>query len=717
MNEAERWKRVILSLPDRVFFDLMRNYLGHIPTPFNKHSLIRRLVRFLRAKGTQTRIAALLDGRDRQIMTAVMVLTDPDFEELYRILEDDFSYLDLQRAVVNLERRLVLFSEREGETIRLRLNPLLEEEVTRRAFRLDALIPWRDVEIAHAERPWLNDSLLLAFLSFVLHNQVLIRKGGNFARRSEEAILKVFPALKAFEEGRSRLRILNESMLSAGLLQQRGSTLWPDLGAWRAVSRLDPADALLLLWSAGSQGASELGSEIEEGCSAVRKRACLLKAILASLPNRKALCKRSLKRLCTITAIRIAAVKNAGIKTAAVGSGVEPADSGGEGLPLAAEIEDLIGHLVRLGVFFPVHADEGDLFALNPHVSSLLSESQTEGGITVQPNFELILAPEVRLRQGLPIALSCQIERFDLVCSFSLTRRSIQTYLNMGHETESLVRALERFTGKPLPQNVLVTLRAWQQEFATLSLYEGIVLTVSEKNREILEQLLERYIRRRMGEGVYLLDPSEEAKWRRALVRAGFEYVPDIRRIGGTEDSRREESALLGAVEETAGRIDLFSTGEPSPMPDEQLVTEIREELLGALGETARRLPREQIEEIKRRIESRLILSKEQIQPVKIHRERTEAKGLDYLGKIRLIEQAIRESSSLQIIERTPSGRPRSLEIKPIHVETMQSQSQSGNQSNLIMVGRVVPTGQEMRIDISKMGLVRRIASSLLSGF
>ena len=60
-KEAEGWQRSVLTLPDAVFFDLMRNYLGDISTPFNKHALIERLVRFLKRKEIRSRIVALLD--------------------------------------------------------------------------------------------------------------------------------------------------------------------------------------------------------------------------------------------------------------------------------------------------------------------------------------------------------------------------------------------------------------------------------------------------------------------------------------------------------------------------------------------------------------------------------------------------------------------------------------------------------------------------------
>ena len=133
------------------------------------------------------------------------------------------------------------------------------------------------------------------------------------------------------------------------------------------------------------------------------------------------------------------------------------------------------------------------------------------------------------------------------------------------------------------------------------------------------------------------------------------------------------------------------------------------------LESVADRFSPQQLDEVRRRIEGRLILLKDLVRPIAGQGEMNEAKGLDYLGKVRLIEQAIKERSALEIIERTLSGRPRKLEMKPLRIE--KTRAQSPTRSDLVLVGRVIPTGEEMGIKVSKMGLVRRIPSSLLGGF
>ena len=42
------FKSTLLTLADDAFFELIRNYLGPIKTPFNKHDLIAQLIESFR---------------------------------------------------------------------------------------------------------------------------------------------------------------------------------------------------------------------------------------------------------------------------------------------------------------------------------------------------------------------------------------------------------------------------------------------------------------------------------------------------------------------------------------------------------------------------------------------------------------------------------------------------------------------------------------------
>jgi hypothetical protein len=469
--------------------------------------------------------------------------------------------------------------------------------------------------------------------------------------------------------------------------------LKPDLEEWERLASLDTSDALIFLWSAGCplNAGSPLNAEAPHRDSVtVGRLADWLRILLAHLSTQKGIDAPSLRRLCKVIAIK---------------SEEDPGD-----LPAAPVIAEFIRHLERLGLLVPAGPS---LVCLNAHAPLLLARRSDGGTITVQPNFEITLSGEVSLRQGIPVALSSQTRRHDLVCSCELSRSSFQTYLNMGYRCDDLLKALEWGNQKPLPQSLLVTIEAWQDEFESLALYDGIVLTVVKKSRELVEHLLEPFIRRKLAEGVYLLDPSEENRWRRLLARSGFDYVPEVQRFSDESTERGSADSVFGAAGSPSA--ELFSGWERDPSWDEQAAEKIRTDLLAELESISDRFLPRQIDEVRRRIDEKLIILKSLIRPISSQGETYEAKGLDYLGKLRLIEQAIREESLLEIIERTTTGRPRKLEMKPLRIE--KAQTQSASRSDLVLVGRVIPTAEEMSVRVSKMGLVRRIPSSLLSGF
>jgi hypothetical protein len=73
-SAIEQWKRNMLTLPDERFFEIMRNYLGKLKTPYNKHTLIRDLTAFLQKKETRRRIISLIDEGDAVLLTALYVI-------------------------------------------------------------------------------------------------------------------------------------------------------------------------------------------------------------------------------------------------------------------------------------------------------------------------------------------------------------------------------------------------------------------------------------------------------------------------------------------------------------------------------------------------------------------------------------------------------------------------------------------------------------------
>lgn len=87
-------------------------------------------------------------------------------------------------------------------------------------------------------------------------------------------------------------------------------------------------------------------------------------------------------------------------------------------------------------------------------------------------------------------------------------------------------------------------------------------------------------------------------------------------------------------------------------------------------------------------------------------KEKNEAKGLDYTGKVRLIERALSESNALlELVERTRGGSPRRVLMKP------EDLRKTG--TDLLLLGRSLPEEEMVTVTVRRISLVRKLKSSL----
>ena len=131
---------------------------------------------------------------------------------------------------------------------------------------------------------------------------------------------------------------------------------------------------------------------------------------------------------------------------------------------------------------------------------------------------------------------------------------------------------------------------------------------------------------------------------------------------------------------------------------------EISSKLIAALDELD--LPREQRDVLLSRIERKIIVSTRQLDPESVRPEKMEARGMDFMGKVRIAEQASASDSLLQIqLEagkdtRTILGKPLSM-IKKRGDVMLKIQSEADGSIETLSLGRAV--------------LVRRIRGSIFS--
>ena len=677
MRDLEGWKRALVTLPGDRFLVLIRNYLGEIRTPYNKQDLIRQLAAFLADHSVQERIVALVDSREALVLTALMLLGPVSLESLSLVFAGRIGLLALGEMLANLEERLLVYRERI-EVPLVDVNPILEPLLRSRVFDSGALFSWKPSTVAGSRPPlWVSDAALLAVVSLLCAGGIPQKKGGGLRKRDLATLATIFPSGPGDSsqgQGIERaLAALLPLLEAQDLVADDGR---PRVAAWRSLAaRSAPQRAAALL-------APLLGPGVRPDLAAHVVGGCLAALAAQGDEEARAFDAASVQSLCALLALR-----------------------GAPGAPEAAgAAAQLVSGLRSLNVL----VESGEGLALHPDAGRRVQGSRA----VVQPNFDVTFPGGASLEDALDVALAGEARRVETAVVFELTRGSFQRYLDLGGSADRLLEVLEALTGQagpdrapvPLPQNVIFSLRTWEREYRRLALYEGVVLIADEEHQYLLDNspLLRQYVRRKIAPGVYLLAAADRDAWMAALRRSGVEHVPEIvaiRAESGQKEPAAElpfEGPLLGADM----KVDIAAPRPPREAAEASAGS--RAALLDQLADMG--LADDDASEIRVRIERGLILVASQLRPLAT--EKGEARGLDYLGKVRLIERAIERGALVELLERGPSGVPRRILARPQRLEK--------SASGLILAAEALPDGEALAISVSRLSRVRLVMRSLL---
>jgi hypothetical protein len=112
------------------------------------------------------------------------------------------------------------------------------------------------------------------------------------------------------------------------------------------------------------------------------------------------------------------------------------------------------------------------------------------------------------------------------------------------------------------------------------------------------------------------------------------------------------------------------------------------------------------VKELSERIERRLILTPEQLVSAEARPERVEASGLDYLGKVHIVERALRTSGDrLEVLYRLPGEDPVRALLRPVRLEKTEK--------GLVLEAENLGTGGPARVPLGAVSSVRRMRASL----
>ena len=664
MNRVS-WQEVLSALPDAGFFEVVRHYIGPVKTPFHKPDLIQKMEDFFDREDVSRRILEYINPLDALFLTFIGFHKKPTEESLLRMIPD-IRYVALREELLNLEERLLIWSRIEGKSRHYELTPLGEKVKESGLLGPGAVIGDGELNEETGKRSWFDDNFLNAALAFLNEKMPLFRKEGGWRKKSLEILMERFPVLFQDGRGEERLILAGRALIAAGLAFRIDERLIPRIDAWRELESEKPENRIAVIKARAVAGRS----------LPVRVAIEAVKLVTECLPRGRAFSRESLAGLFQLGTGGISPLSPAGARR-------------------------MISHLELMGELSS--NEKGLLFSSN---SVELPDSGSN-----EPFLSITAVGDITLKPGMPLfcslALSAEPVKMDIVTTFRMNKEHFLCGLDTGVDPEKFFADLETYSGHPVPSNLRILASEWESDYRTVTMKLGVIFQAEGTKRQIIEEtgVLDDYSYAHPAEGIWLLDPGEEIQWRTALNAVGIDRLPPLVTASGIPAPpaavQRDSSPPYLTWNKNSEGSELCRYSWSSPKEND--VSELLQNLKKSAEKVS--LSSEEIEAFRERLERRIIIVPEQIRKGSWRYEVMSAKGLDYRGKLRLVEAAI-------------SGRDERLAVTlavgtSIETVLVLPKKLEKEGDDHILAGLVLPEEEEIRYKIRKIGFLKRIKSSL----
>ena len=631
-DRIEEWQEAFFSLTDEKFSSLMRLYLGEIKTPYNKQRLISQLASFIRNSGNLRSIIGMLDAFDLNVLTAVRLLPAPTCPRLTEFFGGQYSAEEIYSEATNLSDRLILFTaggkNPGGGT--LRINPLLEDELAPLLSTARILPPARADEMSYSDTVPLSPDLIAAFMSFVRTKGCSSKSDGTIKKNDMNRISAIFA-------GRERqIQLLFSAFSALGILLESEKRTAVDQDKLRLFSEMETPQQYAFICAASC------GRESRDG---LRKSAQLLLDCVSSVPP-----QGSTRRVITRMAYLAGARTDGGFSRSRFSRMIEAARCGGQAQADtdAGKIADrLIDSAVEFGILerSGFDADGNEILVRGSCMDAKSSTGEPQKVLNIESTFSVTFLPGLDLAGLLPLTSFLSVTKSGTVTEYEITRQSVSAAFDESATPQQILEELQSHTPYPLPQNLRLSVEEWFASYSAATIYHGYVLKTSGTNTAIAENnpKISRFIKEKLADGIYFLNIPADMAAETFIRSSGLEFM------GKTREASEQRTAADFPLLREPQKIVEF---EDEEIPEEQnfaaqTICGLRQEL------DKMDIPPQHREWLAAKITKRLIISPEQLRNASFRAEILEADGMDFAGKIHLIEAAIKAGDMLSV--RLPS--------------------------------------------------------------
>lgn len=693
LEKLQSWKEILIQLPENKFLNLVRMYIGAVKTPYNKERLIHDLTVFLHKEENKHTLIHLLSERDIMILNAVSYISKPGKKKLTQFFDGVFSVFELYEYLANLEERLLLFrcADENAKSRYFVINPLLKENILP-FIKITVLLPVANMskKISATElnrqsnNPVISAKMIAAWYAFIAQNPDACRADGSFKKKTIEQIERIFHAVPA-----DFAKALHKSSVNLSLFTQENVSISANDGKWKSFGNLS---AIMQYAYMSVAGCGYFPRDM------LVKYANFTLNFLANIPP-EGYTRIVLNRL----GFLLQNMQKEDIPTRAgtFSKILQKAHAGihSEGI---FSVQTLIDTMILFGIIKVAGKDKdgNEIFINHLPINTSPTEENTTGYISIDAGFSVSLLGETSLKNLLELVSCMELESCDTICRYVITRNACLRCFELGQSADVVLQNLEQACNYALPQNLRVSIEEWYKTYSSAALFEGFILQVAEESQAQTEndRMLSSHIKKIIAPGIYLLDFATKAEALACIQKSTLDFIKMPKTLYAEQKNLPFSDFSQRVLSVNFHNDDFHNCETISPdVSDEDAKNHVKKmkNLLDTMN-----ISEEQKEELADRIDRRIILTSAQLTEDSVRPEKTEASGMDFVGKIHVIEQAMTSLNMLEIKtgENTYTGFPEKIE-------------KGTGDASLWMT--IDDTKEVIKISVGQAGRVKRLRSIL----
>ncbi|MCR5494926.1 MAG: helicase-associated domain-containing protein [Treponema sp.] len=632
-----RWRNTLSLLDDERFFEIMRIYIGEIHTPFNKDKLIEQLSSIFRKEQNKEKIIAYLSEFDIKIISAISSIKNASRDKITDFFKSEYPVSEIYSQLLNLNERLIIYSyKNDKEESLFAINPLLEE-LLQPYINLKKLIS-EPVFLAHNFDPpfTLTPLFIASFISYIYENPEMCRNNCEFKKKDIEKLNLIFPGkieiLKKLFKGLVNLKLIKIGEKSIEVDQKRFEIFSenPEVLQYAFLS---------------TAAAVRLGRE------GLRSQTQLLLDVAASTPQ-TGVSKSSLLRIAFLISNKVADEDRRPGRSR-FSRMIESHLNSSDKTEYSGQIEEeIIDNAITFGLFTEIGKSETEEAILIPgpvltNQELKLSSEQKKGILNINAGTNITIMPGLTLNELMQLVLFMDVKSSSTVTEFEINRKSISRAFDKNLTKEDILERLSLYNAYKIPQNLEINIEEWQTSYSSALLYKGYILKVDEKIERLVQNnpKIAPYIQLKLATGIFLLNIPLSQDADLFIKESGLEFMGNVKAAAPENETINYPPVNQGA--------NYFYNSIDNPQAEQELLAssqkadEFKKALIAKLE--SMELSKQQYEGLLTRIERKVILNEEQLKPETVRLEILEADGMNYNGKIHLLENAIQAGDMIEL--------------------------------------------------------------------